>query len=132
VPPVPASELRVWQQWGDTDPFGTDSDAPEGPDDQAPTCYLEHVRRGIVTSGDAGTGPHAALNVCDRGDCIREAVAWCQSVTGQPAQHRPDPKPEPRPSLFPQWEAAHPPTDPRAGGPGAPTPTPAHDPHPKP
>lgn len=71
-----------------------------------PTCYERHERHGIVTSGDARSGPHAAVNVCDQPECIREAMAWCQGVTGQRAEHIPDPKPEPEPSLFPEWEAA--------------------------
>lgn len=48
-----------------------------------------HPRRGIVTSHPAGytNGSHAATNVCDRPDCIAEAIAWVERVTGKPAFH---------------------------------------------
>jgi hypothetical protein len=44
-----------------------------------PKCH--HKRRGIVTSGEYVEGePHAATNVCDRQDCIDDAILWVNRV----------------------------------------------------
>lgn len=48
-----------------------------------------HARRGIVTSGGPETA-HAATDVCDRPECIEDAIAWAQSITRLPAEHIPD------------------------------------------
>ncbi len=53
-----------------------------------PVC--DHARRGIVTSGDHRIGPHAATNVCDRPDCIEDAMWWATGITKLPAEYRPD------------------------------------------
>lgn len=45
-----------------------------------PKC--RHARRGIVTTGDYVQGePHAAVNVCDRQDCIEDALLWVTTKT---------------------------------------------------
>lgn len=45
-----------------------------------PKC--RHARRGIVTTGDYVQGePHAAVNVCDRQDCIEDALLWVNRKT---------------------------------------------------
>lgn len=63
-----------------------------------PKC--RHARRGIVTAGDYRTGPHAATNVCDRPDCIADAIEWAEAVTHLAAEHRPDRKPAEQQSLL--------------------------------
>jgi hypothetical protein len=48
-----------------------------------------HPRTGRVTShpGVYVEGSHAATSVCDRPECIDEAVAWVERVTRKPAHH---------------------------------------------
>lgn len=48
-----------------------------------------HPRTGVVTThpGSYETGSHAATNVCDRPECIAEAVAWVERMTRRPAYH---------------------------------------------
>lgn len=48
-----------------------------------------HPRTGIVTSHPNGyvEGRHAATNVCDLPECIAEAIAWVQRMSGKPAHH---------------------------------------------
>ena len=54
-----------------------------------PIC--EHVRRGIVTSGEYIAGePHAATNVCSRAECIEDAKFWVRAISGKEARHIPD------------------------------------------
>lgn len=55
-----------------------------------PDPQCSHKRKGIVTSGDYKTGPHAATDVCDRPECIADAQAWATATTGLPAEHRSD------------------------------------------
>jgi hypothetical protein len=56
-----------------------------------PDPICEHKRKGIVTAGDPkGTGPHAASNVCDRGECIEDAKQWAYASTHCEATHIPD------------------------------------------
>lgn len=52
-----------------------------------PLCH--HARCGIVTSGDP-EGTHAATDVCDRPECIQDAITWAQTITRLPAEHVPD------------------------------------------
>ena len=48
-----------------------------------------HLRTGIVTSrlDDSQNGSHAATSVCDQPECIAEATAWVERMTGKPAHH---------------------------------------------
>jgi hypothetical protein len=51
-----------------------------------------HARTGVVTShpvtGSYQPGSsHAATNVCDRPECIAEAIAWVERMTRKPAHH---------------------------------------------
>lgn len=67
--------------------------------DRDPICIeADHERKGIVTSGTEGDA-HAAVNVCDRPECIEDAKLWVQEVTGLEGVHRPDPLP-----LYPEHE----------------------------
>lgn len=50
-----------------------------------PKC--KHKRKGIVTSGDPKSGPHAATNVCDRPECIADAKEWAHALTRQEATY---------------------------------------------
>lgn len=54
----------------------------------APIC--RHARRGTVAAGDVATDQHASTTVCDRPECIEDALAWAQQITGLPATHRRD------------------------------------------
>lgn len=66
-------------------PAGTSTSRYHLPD---PKC--DHRRAGIVTAG-GGTGePHAATNVCDRPECIADAVEWARASTGLTPEHRRD------------------------------------------
>lgn len=50
-----------------------------------PKCH--HARRGIVTTGDYVQGePHAAVSVCDRQDCIEDALLWVTTKTSRTAR----------------------------------------------
>lgn len=68
-----------------------------------PKC--NHARRGIVEAGDPydPARGHAATNVCDRPECIEDAMAWAEAVAREPARHRPDRVRSPEPTLFPEW-----------------------------
>lgn len=39
-----------------------------------------HARTGVVKAGSAATS-YAVVNVCDRPECIAEAIAWADRVT---------------------------------------------------
>ena len=57
-------------------------------DNREPMCLVyEHERTGIVTSGGGPGEGHAAVNVCDRTDCIRDALSWCSTITGLGSRH---------------------------------------------
>jgi hypothetical protein len=66
-----------------------------------PEPQCRHARRGIVTSGGGVDEGHAATNVCDRPECIADAIAWAEAFTRLPAKHIPDRRPEL--TLFPEW-----------------------------
>ena len=48
-----------------------------------------HTRTGTVTSRPLGgiEDSHAATRVCNRPECIAEAVAWVERVSGRKAYH---------------------------------------------
>lgn len=62
-----------------------------------PSCH--HARKGIVTAGGRA-GAHAATNVCDRPECIADAMFWARAMTGLEPEHVPDRRPAPEPNLF--------------------------------
>lgn len=67
--------------------------------DRDPLCIESgHDRKGIVTSGTEGEA-HAAVNVCDREECIQDAKDWVWEVTGLNGIHRPD-----KPPSYPEHE----------------------------
>ena len=49
-----------------------------------------HDRAGIVRSFGP-EGAHAATDVCGDLACVDAATAWAASITGEPADYRPDP-----------------------------------------
>ena len=54
------------------------------------TVPCQHPRTGIVTSRPLGgiEDSYAATRVCDRSECIAEAMAWVTKTTyGKPAFH---------------------------------------------
>lgn len=51
-----------------------------------PDPLCNHKRRGIVTAGGPKTA-HAATNVCDRQECIEDAIEWAEAVTRLRARH---------------------------------------------
>lgn len=50
-------------------------------------CF--HERTGRVTTHPGGytNGAHAATGVCNLPECIAEALAWAERMTGLPAFH---------------------------------------------
>jgi hypothetical protein len=48
-----------------------------------------HARKGVVTSRP-GNGSCSHAPVCERPECIAEAIAWAKRWTGQAAHHTPD------------------------------------------
>lgn len=54
---------------------------------ELPDPKCDHVRKGIVQSGDPKNGPHCATNVCDRDKCIEDAMEWATAFTHLPARH---------------------------------------------
>lgn len=66
-----------------------------------PTC--RHARRGLVSAGDPH-GAFASTQVCDRAECIADALEWAQAEVRQPATHRPDERPRPEPAQPTLWE----------------------------
>ncbi len=57
---------------------------------RVPDPLCRHARKGIVTAGNALSGPHAATNVCHRPECVADAIEWAEAVTGLDAEHRID------------------------------------------
>jgi hypothetical protein len=45
-----------------------------------------HERKGVVISG-AGEGRCSHAPVCERPECVAEALAWAAHWTGLPARH---------------------------------------------
>jgi hypothetical protein len=62
-----------------------------------PKC--RHARKGLVSAGDP-KGEFASTQVCDRPECIADAMEWATALTRLPAEHRPDPGRASQPSLF--------------------------------
>lgn len=54
-----------------------------------PKC--KHVRRGRVEAGDPHSGPHASTQVCDRPECIADALLWAKAMTHLEGRHLPGP-----------------------------------------
>lgn len=52
-----------------------------------PKC--RHKRKGIVKAGE-WEGTHASTAVCDRPDCIADAIEWAHAQTHLPAEFIPD------------------------------------------
>lgn len=48
-----------------------------------------HARKGVVTSRP-GDGSCSHAPVCERPECIAEALAWATRMSGVPARHTPD------------------------------------------
>lgn len=62
-----------------------------------PKC--NHVRRGLVSAGDPH-GVYASTQVCDRTECIEDAIAWVRASTHLDPVHRPDKPAAPEPTLW--------------------------------
>lgn len=56
---------------------------------RVPDPLCNHVRKGRVVAGDPH-GPHASTNVCDRQECIVDAMKWAYAVTRDEPRHIPD------------------------------------------
>lgn len=52
-----------------------------------PKC--RHKRKGIVKAGE-WDGAHASHTVCDRSECIADAIVWAETMTRLPARFIPD------------------------------------------
>lgn len=52
-----------------------------------PKC--QHARKGIVKAGE-WEGTHASTAVCDRPECIADAIEWATTMTHLPAEFIPD------------------------------------------
>ena len=52
-----------------------------------PKC--RHKRKGIVKAGE-WDGAHASTAVCDRAECIDDAMAWAKAVTHLESSFIPD------------------------------------------
>jgi hypothetical protein len=51
-----------------------------------PDPQCKHARRGIVRAGDPA-GAYASTQVCDRDECITDAMAWATASVHEPAEH---------------------------------------------
>jgi hypothetical protein len=49
-----------------------------------PKC--KHVRKGIVRAGDPA-GAYASTQVCDRAECITDAMEWATAQAHESAEH---------------------------------------------
>lgn len=58
---------------------------------QIPDPKCRHKPRGIVSAGDPEDGPHASTYVCDRPECIKDAMEWAETFTRSTSSHRPLP-----------------------------------------
>lgn len=54
---------------------------------ELPDPKCNHKRKGRVFAGEPG---EASTTVCDRPECIADAIEWAEAQTRKPAQHVPD------------------------------------------
>lgn len=56
-----------------------------------PSPKCRHARKGIVTTGVPMGQGHASTQVCDRAECIADAIEWARAVSGgKDADYIPD------------------------------------------